>query len=293
MPRRAAVLHDLTERLGGVAVLDAPAKRAGTAVRGAFKPGPARDLLAGTWLGHSLHPLLTDVVIGTWTSALLLDLLGGDRDGDATERLIGVGLAAYGPTAATGALDWADTEPVSDGVRRIGAVHAAANATAFALQAASLAARRRGDRRRGVALSLAGAAAVSGGGYLGAHLSFARGVGVDQNAFDPGPADWTDVLAASGVTEGAPVGADAGGTPVVLVRGAGGVRALHDRCSHRGCSLAEGTLDGDVIECGCHGSRFRLDDGGIERGPASSPQPAYDVRERDGRIEIRRRAKVS
>jgi nitrite reductase/ring-hydroxylating ferredoxin subunit len=71
------------------------------------------------------------------------------------------------------------------------------------------------------------------------------------------------------------------------VRSAGGVRALHDRCSHRGCSLAEGTLDGDVIECGCHGSRFSLADGAIQRGPATVAQPSFEVREQAGQIEVR------
>jgi nitrite reductase/ring-hydroxylating ferredoxin subunit len=234
--------------------------------------------------------LLTDAVIGTWTSALLLDVLGGDRDGDATERLIALGLAAYAPTAASGALDWADSEAVDDGVRRIGTVHALANGAAAALQTASLARRRRGDRRGGVALSLAGAAALGAGGYLGAHLSFARGVGVDQTAFDGGPADWTAAADAADLRDGEPLAVHAGDTPVLLVRAAGRIRAIHDRCSHRGCSLAAGSIDGDVVECSCHGSRFRLDDGGIERGPASSPQPAFDVRERDGRIEVRARS---
>jgi nitrite reductase/ring-hydroxylating ferredoxin subunit len=120
-------------------------------------------------------------------------------------------------------------------------------------------------------------------------MSYVRGVGVDENAFDRGPDDWTPAAASGDVPLGEPVAGDAAGTPVVLVRGASGVRALHDRCSHRGCSLAGGALHGDVIECTCHGSLFRLDDGGIERGPASSPQPVFDVREREGNVEVRLR----
>jgi nitrite reductase/ring-hydroxylating ferredoxin subunit/uncharacterized membrane protein len=286
---RATPPHELTERIGRVAAIDPPAQKVGKAVRDAVPPGGPHELLSGTWLGHSLHPLLTDAVIGTWTSALLLDLLGGDRDGDSARRLIGLGMAAYLPTAATGTVDWADTEPRSDGVRRIGAVHAVANSTAFALQAASLAARRRGARGRGVLFSVAAGAALGVGGYIGGHLTYARGVAVDQTVFDAGPDEWTEAIAASGLGEGRPVSVVVGETPVLLVRADGRVRALHDRCSHRGCSLAEGTLDGDVIECACHGSRFRLDDGGIERGPAFSPQPAFETRERDGRVEVRLR----
>src|SRR3954469_9036852 len=82
----------------------------------------------------------------------------GAGEGRAGEKLIGVGLAAYGPTALTGFNDWADTEPVSDGVRRAGLVHAVTNLTAMSLYAGWLMARRRGRRGAGAALGAAGAA---------------------------------------------------------------------------------------------------------------------------------------
>lgn len=275
----------MAERIADVAPLDGAAKAAGKQIRGLLGPGAARDALAGTWLGHALHPVLTDVVIGTWLSATVLDLTGGDAA--ASRRLVGLGALAALPTAATGATDWADSEAVDDGVRRVGAVHAVANTAALALQVASWSARRRGRRGRGVGLSLLASGGLFASAYLGGYLSLERGVGVAQTAFDPGPQDWTAAMAAAGLADGTPTAVEVGDTPVLLVRAAGTVRALHDRCSHRGCSLAEGTLDGDVIECGCHGSRFALADGTIERGPATVPQPAFDVRERDGRIEVR------
>jgi nitrite reductase/ring-hydroxylating ferredoxin subunit/uncharacterized membrane protein len=255
-------------------------------VRGALDPGPVKDAVSGTWLGHALHPLLTDAVIGTWLSALVLDATGGDAD--ASERLIAAGVVCAVPTAVTGATDWADAEPVGDGVRRVGAVHAVGNLAALGLQIASLTARRRGARGRGVALSLAAGGLLGVTGYLGGHLSFSRGVGVDQTAFDAGAEDWTDA-AAAGEVNSEPTTVVVGDTPVLLVRVHGSVMAVHDRCSHRGCSLSRGTLDGDTIECACHGSRFNLRDGRVERGPASAPQPAFDARERDGRIELRRK----
>src|ERR687884_2275699 len=123
--------------------LDSPAKAIGKAVRDSVGRGPLKDALSGTWLGHAVHPMLTDVVIGSFTSATLLDLLGGDDDGTAAERLIAVGIAAYGPTALTGVNDWADSEPVDDAVRRVGLVHAATNSIALGLYTSSLAARRK------------------------------------------------------------------------------------------------------------------------------------------------------
>jgi nitrite reductase/ring-hydroxylating ferredoxin subunit len=164
------------------------------------------------------------------------------------------------------------------------------NSTALALYAASLRNRRRGRRRRGVALGLAGLGALTGGGYLGSHLSYRFGQGVDQTTFDSEvPADWSDAAAAGDLRD-EPLSVEVGDTPVLLARHAGGVLALHDRCSHRGCSLASGDVEDGAVTCSCHGSRFRLSDGELLRGPATSPQPAFDARERDGRIEIRARS---
>ena len=289
--KRPTPLEPVIAALEGAGVLDAPGKAVGKRVRGALSPGRFKDALSGTWLGHAVHPLLTDVVIGSFMSATLLDLLGGDDDGRAQERLIGVGIAAYGPTALTGVNDWADTEPADDGVRRVGLVHASTNAAALTLQIASLAARRSGDRRRGALLGAAGTAIMGFGGFLGGHLSFAQGVGPDQTVFDPGSDEWTPVRDAGELPEGELVRAVADDTPLVLLRRAGRIHALHDRCSHRGCPLSGvGEIDGDVLECGCHGSRFSLEDGSVLRGPATAPQPAFEVREAAGGLEVRRRS---
>ena len=278
------------EALEGAGALDKPAKAIGKKVRSTMSPGPLKDAASGTWLGHALHPLMTDVVIGAWMSATLLDVLGGDESGRARERLLAVGIAAYGPTALTGANDWADTEPADDGVRRVGLVHAATNATALTLQIASLAARRRGAQRQGVLLGMAGTAVMGVGGYLGGHLSFAKGVGPDQTIFDQGSDEWTAAGDASDLAEGTLRRTVVDETPVVMVRRGERILAIHDRCSHRGCPLSDvGELDGDVVECGCHGSRFSLEDGAVVRGPATAPQPAFEARESDGRIELRRR----
>jgi nitrite reductase/ring-hydroxylating ferredoxin subunit/uncharacterized membrane protein len=268
--------------------LDSPGEKIGKTVRGAIGRGAVKDAVSGTWLGHAVHPMLTDLVIGSFMSATLLDLLGGDDDGAAAERLIGVGIAAYAPTALTGVNDWADSEPVDDTVRRVGLVHASSNTLALTLYGSSLAARRRGARTRGKLFGAAGAAVLMVGGYLGGHLSFTKGVGPNQTVYDPGPDDWTSAIASGDLPQDEPKTVVVEDTPVLVVRHRQHVHALHDRCSHRGCSLGElGELDGETIQCGCHGSRFSLRDGSVERGPATAPQPSYDVRERDGEVEIK------
>jgi nitrite reductase/ring-hydroxylating ferredoxin subunit/uncharacterized membrane protein len=281
-------MQPLVHAVESASPLDAPGKKAGKVVRGVLGPGAVKDALSGTWLGHALHPVLTDVVIGSFLSASLLDVLGGDDDGRAAERLITIGIAAYGPTAVTGINDWADSEPADPAVRRVGLVHWGANVAALALYTASLSARRRGSRARGKLLAGGGTAVMGVAGYLGGHMSFTKGVGPNQTAFDAGPDEWSAAIDSGDLPEGEPTSAVVGETPVLLVRHRKHVHALHDRCSHRGCSLSEtGELDGETIQCGCHGSRFSLRDGTVERGPATSGQPAYEVREHEGKVEIK------
>src|SRR3954452_5707486 len=280
-------LHQLAERIGAAAQLDGPAEAAAKWVRGVVPRGPVKDTLSGTPLGHALHPFLTDFPIGTGTSSLILDLFGGRQSRSASRRLIAAGVLASLPTAATGLNDWADTTPADDGVRRIGAVHAVANVAALALYTASLAARRRDNHGRGVALGLAGIGALTVGGHLGGHLSYAKAVGVDRTAFAAGPDDWSDVYDDAALPEGELRHAEVEGQPVVLARLHGQVHALADTCAHRGGALSDGELVGDCVECPLHGSRFRLSDGSVERGPSAYPQPRYDVRVANGRIGLR------
>jgi nitrite reductase/ring-hydroxylating ferredoxin subunit/uncharacterized membrane protein len=278
--------HRLAAATGQLEALDQPAKRLAKVVRSALPGGPVKDALSGTFLGHPLHPLLTDLPIGTWTSALLLDWIGGSESRTAARRLVGAGVLAALPTAAAGYSDWADTEVSSDTVRRTGIVHAAANVTALAFFSASYLARRRGGGGRTLALSGAGALVV--GGHLGGHLAYAEGVGVNQTVFEKGPEEWTPTVTEVELSEGSPVCARAGDVDVLIVRDADGIHALDNRCTHRGGPLHEGELEDGCVTCPWHGSRFRLSDGSVERGPASSPQPLYETRVTEGRVEVRR-----
>ncbi|WP_147375480.1 DUF2231 domain-containing protein [Jiangella rhizosphaerae] len=156
------------------------------ALSGALLSSPwSRRLLHGDWLGHAVHPLLTDVPVGAWTSAALLDLSGRSELRPAARFLVGAGLVAAVPTAVTGVAEWGRTE---GGTRRVGVIHAASNTTALVLYSGSFAARRAGRHRLGVLLGLGGIAAASAGGFLGGHLAIARKVGSRHPVFDrPAP----------------------------------------------------------------------------------------------------------
>jgi uncharacterized membrane protein len=149
----------------------------------------AENALRGAWLGHALHPLLTDFPLGAWMSASFLDLFGGAEARRPAQRLVGFGLVAALPTVAAGLAEWRET---GGGARRIGVVHAAVNSTATLLYGSSWVARRLGSRRSAVALGVAGGIVATTGGYFGGHLSLVRKIGTADDAFGP---DWNVVPA--------------------------------------------------------------------------------------------------
>jgi hypothetical protein len=174
LSERPPALVRWTLRLEDATELDAAVQAVEPTIRSAFGTGARARVLRGHWLGHAVHPLLTDLVLGTWASASLLDLCGGTESSAAAQRLVGAGLLAVGPTAWAGWAEWSAAGPRD---KRVGLVHAATNALAIGIYAASWVARRRGRHDSGVRLALAGAAVTTVGGYLGSHLSLARKVG--------------------------------------------------------------------------------------------------------------------
>ena len=271
------------ERLGEDPRLDAPAcvvERAASVLPGR---GAVKDVLSGTWLGHALHPMLSDLPIGFWTSAMAFDFFG-ERYEDAARVLVGLGIVCSIPTALAGAADWNDT---TGAPRRVGAVHAIANSSALALYFGSWAARRRGRRGAGIGLGLAGATMASIGGFLGGHLMGALGVGVDATTFENEPTDWTPCCDVSDLSEQPTRVEVVPGTALLVTRGRDRVTAVNATCPHRGGPLDGGQVDGDLVTCPWHGSQFSLVDGSLCAGPSTMPLRAYDVRTRDNVVEVR------
>ncbi|MEX5633136.1 Rieske 2Fe-2S domain-containing protein [Parafrankia sp. FMc2] len=272
----------LLDRIEREERLDPAAGRVSAFWASALRSEKLRDVLSGRQLGHPLHPAAVLVPAGTLLSATLLDVTGSAELRPAASRLIGLGLLTAPAAALAGWSDWLDTAGAE---RRVGLVHAASNIVGLASYAVSWRQRRRGGS--GLAASLAGATALGVGGWLGGHLAYALGVGVDTTAFQRGPTDWTDVLAAGEVTTDLRQ-VEIDGVPVLLTRVDGRVVALSDRCTHRGAPLHEGERTGGCVRCPWHGSQFDLASGDVVHGPATRPQPVYEVRETAGRVELRR-----
>ncbi|MGN6578108.1 MAG: DUF2231 domain-containing protein [Nocardioides sp.] len=175
-----------TKRLEDAGALDGPVRAVEPWIRSWFGSGTRGALLRGDWLGHALHPVLTDAAVGTWVSATLLDVLGGEEMAPAAQRLIGLGLLSAGPTAWTGWAEWSAAGPRA---KRVGLVHAVTNGVAIGAYAASWVARRRGRHGTGRRLALAGTSVAGVGAYLGGHLAVARKVGTYDPAYDEAAAD--------------------------------------------------------------------------------------------------------
>jgi hypothetical protein len=170
--------------LENATLLDRPVDALEPSVTALFGTGTRGSVLRGEWLGRSVHPVLTDVTLGTWISASLLDLFGGPDSSAAAQRLIGTGLLAFGPTAWTG---WAEWSEAGSRDKRVGLVHAVTNGVAVSAYAASWVARLRGQHGTGARLALAGAAVSGFGAYLGGHLAEARKVASRHPAYEDTP----------------------------------------------------------------------------------------------------------
>lgn len=178
---RPSILVRLTLRLEQAVGLDQPVQAVEPTIRALFGTGTRSAVLRGQWLGHAVHPVLTDVVLGTWTSATLLDLLGGRDSAASAQKLVGAGLLAAGPTFWTGWAEWSAAEARD---KRVGLIHALTNGLALGLYTASWFTRRSGRHDAGARLGFAGAAVSGVGAYLGGHLIGARKVASHDPAYD-------------------------------------------------------------------------------------------------------------
>lgn len=272
------------------APLDPIAKPLADLVHAAYDAGgefgrQAKNAMHGVWLGHPLHPVFTDIPIGAWTTALALDAAGnGDRGmRKAATAAIGIGLLGAAGSAVTGLTDWSETDGRA---RREGLLHGLLNIAATALFAAAYVRRVTDDHARGRGCAWTGYAIALATAYLGGDLVYGQRLGVTHAAVEP-PEHFTRVAATRDVPDNSMRRARQDDTDVLLARQHGRVCALAHSCSHLGGPLSEGTLKEGSVVCPWHGSEFGLDDGHVINGPATQPQPTYEVHEADGDIEIK------
>jgi nitrite reductase/ring-hydroxylating ferredoxin subunit/uncharacterized membrane protein len=292
--------RDLTERIAAriiksnvVGKISASLDKLMSRALGAPATRPLKIFLNGTWVGHPLHPMLTDIPIGAWTLTILLDLIGllfgFPQLGLASSITAGVGVAGALAAAVAGLADWMDIDPPEKG---IGAFHATVNVSATILFLISFLMRWGRHWQLGWAtfvVALAGYLLVAVGGYLGGALVFYKGVMVNRNAYRTGPDDFAPVLATRELAEGQLKRVLVEEQPVLLLRLDGTIYAVGAMCSHYGAPLNDGKVVERTIECPWHASRFALDDGRVVQGPACAGVPVYDCQIVNDQIQIKLR----
>lgn len=278
-----------SDQVGAMAWLDKPAQKLHTVadpVFGADGVPAIKDALYGTWLGHPLHPLLTDLPIGFWTSSFVLDLMGMPKGADFTLK---AGTLAALSASASGVAQWHDLQEM-DTPRRIGTLHALLNVSATTSFALSWYLRSRDQRHAGIAASAAGMSLATVAGLLGGDLSFKLGIGVSRVAFEQPDSEWSAVIALTDLEDGHLVRVDHDSGPLVLLRDGDEILAASATCTHVGAPLDKGERDGTCVTCPWHGSVFDLRDGHVVHGPATSPIHAFDTRVTSDQVEVRLQA---
>jgi nitrite reductase/ring-hydroxylating ferredoxin subunit/uncharacterized membrane protein len=249
-----------------------------------------RNVLDGVWFEAPLHPILTDVPIGSWTAALIFDGLDVVSESramrNAADASLAVGIGGALAAAAVGLSDW---RYLSGGARRTGTAHALFNVAGLALNATSLALRAAGRRNAGKLAFLAGYSLNGVGAHLGGELSYKYGLRVDKNVFEKsGPDEFVPVISEDELAQDGVLRVEADGVGVLLARAKDGqVCAIAATCNHMGGPLEQGEREDDTIVCPWHKSRFDLRSGQAIDGPAVFPQSRYETRVRDGKIEVK------
>jgi nitrite reductase/ring-hydroxylating ferredoxin subunit/uncharacterized membrane protein len=249
---------------------------------------PIQNFLNGSWLGHPVHAVVTDVPIGALTVSIVADLISQPVVADVA---LLIGVLAMVASAVTGAADYAEV----DGTARARAtVHSAIMVVALVVYAISLVIRSGNppDRLVPIVLAIVGYLLISLGAMIGGDLVYLVGTHVNRHAWRGAGAKWIklDLGDLPDIPEGGPTKLRAGINELAVIRNGDRILAVHAQCAHAGGPLAEGSLVGDAIECPWHGSRFRLADGHVVRGPAMYDQPSYDVRRAEsGGWEVQRR----
>ena len=250
---------------------------------------PVQNFLNGSWLGHPVHAVVTDVPIGALTVSIVADVIGQPIVADVSLLL---GVLAMVASAVTGAADYTEV----DGTARDRAtVHSVVMVLSLVLYAISLVIRSGSpaDRLAPIVISVFAYLLLLVGGAIGGDLVYLIGTHVNRHAWRGAGAKWIklDLGDLTDIPEGGPTKLKAGINELAVVREGDRILAVHAQCAHAGGPLAEGSLVGDAIQCPWHGSRFRLADGHNVRGPAMYDQPAYDVRRAEaGGWEVRRQA---
>lgn len=247
------------------------------------------DLLHGVFIGHPLHPILTDVTIGAWLFGGVFDWVSILRPNkvsqQAADTLTLIGTLSAVPTAMAGIADYSTIK--EDDSAAYGAAHGILNSIGLTLYVASLAARRSGNRPLAIFFSTLALLVLTPSAWIGGDMVYRLRVGANHADAAAKPQAWTRVMQVADLPDLTPQRIEVEGNPVLLYKRDGEIYAIGAVCAHAGGPLDEGEFEGVCVQCPWHDSVYDLRDGKVVHGPTTYAVPQYEVRIIDGQIALR------
>lgn len=251
---------------------------------------------------HPFHPMLIAFPIAFLTGTLLFDLLcflDENSNFYQTARYLNVaGIIAGLVAAVPGFIDYMYTIPPESSAKKRGTKHALVNVSAITLFTVALLLRKADALTPGLEVLLpeiGGMVFLAFGGYMGGTLVYRNQIGVDpryaeagkwkEEYLEPGKDQYDLGLAGSLKTDQMML-LHMDGKRVVLAKTEKGFVAFDDHCTHKGGSLAGGTLVCGTVQCPWHGSQFDVFTGKVKAGPAREDINTYKVEVKEGRIVL-------
>jgi uncharacterized membrane protein/nitrite reductase/ring-hydroxylating ferredoxin subunit len=249
--------------------------------------------------GHPLHPILVSFPIAFFTGSCLFDIAGWLTDkNDLWQtgywlQIAGVGFALL--AAVPGAIDYFFTVPPKSTAKKRATQHALINIGTVGLFAAIWFYRRSVNTPTYILIipEIAGLVSLSIAGWMGGTLVYRNQIGVDPRYAYAGKwkekyfndsAGRIEVAAIDELKTNQMQLLHVNGKRIVLAKTESKFVAFDDHCTHRGGSLAGGSMICGTVQCPWHGSQFDVMDGSVKAGPAKEKINIYPVTESDGKV---------
>lgn len=251
--------------------------------------------------GHPIHPMLIPFPVAFFTGTLIFDILALVNNNtwyqDIADGLIIAGIIGAILAAVPGVIDYFATVPPNSSAKNRATKHGLTNVTMLLLFGIAAVYRRDTDAEAGIIIALEGLGFIlmSIAGWMGATLVYRNQIGVDPRYAHAGK--WKEETVKN---SGQPIAVASidelkidqmklvhvDGKRIVIAKTEKGYVAFDDRCTHKGGSLAGGSMMCGTVQCPWHGSQFDVTNGNVKAGPAGEKIVVYSVSESQGKVYL-------
>lgn len=248
---------------------------------------------------HPLHPILVSFPIAFFTGTLLFDVLSVLKDNASYRQTGGLleiaGLIAALVAAVPGLIDYFYTVPPASSGKKRATLHGLINLLLIIIFAVAYLLRHKVSFVVVIGLEFAGFVLMGISGWLGGTLVYRNQIGVDpryagagkwNEAYLAEQDDLIEVAAAGELQNDQMKLLHIDGRRIVLGKTAEGYVAFDDRCTHKGGSLAGGTMICGTVQCPWHGSQFDCKAGKVKSGPAKEAIHTYQTTIKEGKVYL-------